>query len=127
VTGISSKRNAQKSLWFPSVGSAMSAICLISFADYFWSNILARDLCSHNWHPNWDQPAFPGQQEQLIMQQAHTKAAEHHENAAKAHRNAAEQHGKNDHVKGKEHSVLARQHSKTANEHSETAHGKSSK
>jgi hypothetical protein len=61
-----------------------------------------------------------------IMQQAHTKAAEHHETAAKSHRAAAEQHGKNDHAKGQEYSSQAQQHSKTAREHSETAHSKSS-
>jgi hypothetical protein len=62
----------------------------------------------------------------IIMQQAHTKAAEHHETAAKSHRAAAEQHGKNDHAKGQEYSSQAQQHSKTAREHSETAHNKSS-
>jgi hypothetical protein len=43
----------------------------------------------------------------IIMQQAHTKAAEHH-------------------AKGQEYSSQAQQHSKTAREHSETAHSKSS-
>jgi hypothetical protein len=62
----------------------------------------------------------------IVMQQAHTKAAEHHETAAKSHRAAAEQYGKNDHAKGQEHSSQAQQHSKTAREHSETAHSKSS-
>jgi hypothetical protein len=60
-----------------------------------------------------------------IMQQAHTKAAEHHENAAKSHRSAAESHGKNDHTKGKEHANQAQQHAENASEHSKTAQAKS--
>ena len=60
-----------------------------------------------------------------IMQQAHTKAAEHHEAAAKSHRTAAEHHGKNEHAKGHDASSQAQQHSKAAHEQSETAHSKS--
>jgi len=61
----------------------------------------------------------------IIMQQAHTKAAEHHEQAAKAHRTAAQQHGSNDHVSAKQQSAQAAEKSKAAHDHSTQANNKS--
>jgi hypothetical protein len=68
---------------------------------------------------------FPGQRENFMPGQSHTKAADHHESAAKSHRAAAEHHVKNDHMKGSEHAAEAQKHSKVANAASNEAHAKS--